>query len=1236
MRTLQDMRTRESLVRFALASVLVVAGTAVTGFAGLGGAASAATNGTITGKVFLDKDSDGAIDSGEGGVASVEVKAYDSAGTAVGTATTGSDGTYSLTVANSASTQVRVEFTTPSGYQSSFAGADSGTSIQFVTVPATSVDYGVLIPGNFCADNVVDPMVATNCQSPGKATTTSANNNVAEKPAIAYTTWTGRADFTKIVDNQTVGATWGLASQASTGLVWASAFLRRHAAFGPKGIGGLYVSHPLTGLVTSFDLAQYMTLSADNAQFTDAARGFRDDVSLSLDAQSFAGVGKVGIGDIEFSPDGTQLYVVNLYERKLYTFPVGGTVAAPTLGTPTSVAITDPGCTSANDARPFGLKVVSDGILVGVVCSEETANAVSFSGTRRPGLGYVRKISAGSWSTVTTINFGYDRANEETNCKEVADLTNGNAQKCEAARWKAWTDNFQAIKTAVAAGQIYRDNNKYYFSQPLIMGIDVLADGSIIAGISDRLSRQLGNQNLDPTDTGVTANNPGGSLRWITAFTRGDTLLLCNTGTLTAPVYAQESDGTCGSRTSTGTARTHAGLNATSPYREFFDDRINESDVPAGHLENSQGAVAVWPPSGTQEVLVTAMDPHWFYYQGGIRWYKSSDGNFSRNAANVYHVTLQRSDYITSGLPAPDPAGAGGQYFPTNFGKSSGMGDLEVLCNMAPVQIGNRVWIDTDKDGIQDPGETPVKGVTVRVYDATGATLLGTAVTDENGEYYFSSNVTEAAAGDGNNVGGGIAAGSAYVIRFDNPADYASGGPLFGYSLTTKDATDSTSSLDESIDSDASTVSEYPQISTYKLLPGVNDHTFDVGFNPPVTPTTVPPPPTPVGMGNYTWIDADKDGLQDADEVPLAGVVVTLFNPDGTPAKNLAGGTATATTDSKGYYFIDNLAAGSYYAKFTLPANYTFTTKGDGSSTLDSNPDTTTGITPVFAIAASVSGDTAADTDSSTLARFVNPTIDAGVVFNGPKVSVGDFVWWDIDRDGVQDVGETPIAGVTLSITKADGSPVTDVFGRPVTTTKTDANGKYSFDNLPLGQYKVTVVAPAGATATKASAVKNVEKDSSTGSAISRNMTTDGDRDPTLDFGFHKPSVSLGNRVWRDTNGDGIQSRADKGLGGFKLTLRTLDGESVTDVYGRPVKPLRTKSDGSYLFKDLPPGQYQVEITYPKGYLPTTEGRPDRGLNSSTLYAKSKVLSANESDITLDFGVVSRPGQRFRLLPATL
>jgi hypothetical protein len=244
----------------------------------------------------------------------------------------------------------------------------------------------------------------------------------------------------------------------------------------------------------------------------------------------------------------------------------------------------------------------------------------------------------------------------------------------------------------------------------------------------------------------------------------------------------------------------------------------------------------------------------------------------------------------------------------------------------------------------------------------------------------------------------------------------------------------------------------------------------------------------------------------------LAGVVVTLYNPDGSTALNVNGDVATATTDANGYYFIDNLIPGSYYAKFNLPSNYVFTTRSSGTSTSinDSNPDVSTGITPVFTIGSSASGDTVADSDSATNATFVNPTIDAGVVPKG--------------------------------------------------------------------------------------------------------------------------SVSVGNFVWRDRNGDGIQGPADTGVKGAVLTLRNADGTAVRNVWGRLVKPQTTKKDGKFLFKDLPPGQYVVEIAYPTGHWPTTKDRPGRGRNSSSFAARSLSLNAGESDMTLDFGTVRR---QVRVLPAT-
>ena len=243
---------------------------------------------------------------------------------------------------------------------------------------------------------------------------------------------------------------------------------------------------------------------------------------------------------------------------------------------------------------------------------------------------------------------------------------------------------------------------------------------------------------------------------------------------------------------------------------------------------------------------------------------------------------------------------------------------------------------------------------------------------------------------------------------------------------------------------------------------------------------------------------------------------------------------------------------------------------------------------------------------------------------------MGDYVWWDLDRDGIQDSSEKGISNVTLSIRKVDGSPVVDVDGKAVTTTKTDGNGKYSFDNLPPGQYTVSVVSPRGFSPTLARVGTDATIDSSTRSATSVNLTTDGQRDPTLDFGFFKPSrgesVTVGNYVWKDRNGDGLQGPKDTGIAGAVLTLTDINGAPVRDVFGRRVRNQRTKADGKYLFTHLPPGRYVVHIKYPDKHFPTTANKPNRSMNSSTIKAFSKNLRGGQSDLTLDFGVVYRSG----------
>ena len=70
--------------------------------------------------------------------------------------------------------------------------------------------------------------------------------------------------------------------------------------------------------------------------------------------------------------------------------------------------------------------------------------------------------------------------------------------------------------------------------------------------------------------------------------------------------------------------------------------------------------------------------------------------------------------------------------------------------------------------------------------------------------------------------------------------------------------------------------------------------------------------------------------------------------------------------------------------------------------------------------------------------------------------ALAGFVYVDANNDGVKDAGETPIAGVTVTLTG------TDDLGAVSRTTTTDATGFYRFPNLRPGTYTITETQPAG------------------------------------------------------------------------------------------------------------------------------------------------------------------------------
>lgn len=1108
---MSSARARTFAVVLALASAVPVLQSA---------SSVSAASSSVSGRVYQDFLSNGTFDSAvaagqatDTGVSGITVSAYDSTGARVGTATSGADGTYTLSVTSAAGANLRVEFEIPStnplaSFRNSFAGTNSGTSVQFVTAGATNVDYAINVPGEYCQNNP-NLSVSRLCSGTAPGTSTSPSAWVTRYDGGPYTTahtwtdvynsWTDTTSATQADTGSILGMTW----DPSTGRIFHSAYVRRHAEMYEVGgnpvPGAIFVTTPTgttatagVGGTTSFLVDLETLVSGDQFSSsnsagpgyipTNAARKIQyfmdgttdggaenDGVDSDLVAGKdgvFEEVGRTGIGDIENDGSGN-LYVVSLFDKNLYK------VVVPTTGTPTSMTSlgeisSGVTCTNGN-ARPFSVKLWRGSLYLGVICDGESDfNPASPQTLANSNLTFtIRRydLSSSTWSTffgpqALTAAAGVGKGRADTRYG----LATYNA-------WNPWT-------TTYSNSSVDGDGNGYYWTrpQPMLSEIEFDRDGSMVLSFRDRNGDIMGTGGNEAPDGGYTM---------FPSISSGDIYRVCRTGTgYSASDYVFEGGTGCAQTTNT---------NQGTEY--YWGDFWYDLSL-TGHGETSVGMSELVP--GFPDILSTAYDPKdgdssgKTFYAGGFRSFLNSTGGPSGKPNSGSGVIF----YAWSGLAGNPNAVAG-------FQKTNGMSDIEALCDKAPVQIGNRVWIDTDRDGVQDPGETPVKGVTVRLYNSAGTTVLGTAITNDKGEYYFSSNVTEATAGNGDNSGGGVAVGSSYVIRLDNPADYASGGPLNGYTLTGTKKTDSVTSLDTSVDSDAATVSSYPQLSTSSLQPGVNDHTYDIGFFVPVSP---------VGMGNYVWIDADKDGIQDASEKPIKGVTVTLYNPDGTAATNLAGGAATATTDANGYYFIDNLAPGSYYAKFVLPAAYQFTTRSSTGSTSanDSNPDATTGVTPVFTIGSSASGDTVADTDSATTATFVNPTIDAGVVPKG--------------------------------------------------------------------------------------------------------------------------TVSVGNLVWRDRNGDGIQGKRDSGVAGAVLRLYNKDGTPVTDAFGRAVKAQTTGKDGKFLFTDLLPGQYVVKITYPKKWLATTNERSGREKNSSAFRAASRTLAAGDKDVSLDFGMVRR---KVGLLPAT-
>jgi uncharacterized repeat protein (TIGR01451 family) len=341
-----------------------------------------------------------------------------------------------------------------------------------------------------------------------------------------------------------------------------------------------------------------------------------------------------------------------------------------------------------------------------------------------------------------------------------------------------------------------------------------------------------------------------------------------------------------------------------------------------------------------------------------------------------------------------------------------------------------------------------------------------------------------------------------------------------GWSISPQDQ-----GADDSVDSDADPATG--QITNINLA--ADDPDEDVGVY------------AEGSIGDTVWCDVDGDDTYDAGE-GVAGVTVDLY--EDTDCDTAPDGAAIDTQDTvgDGQYLFTPLPVGPPGG----PAVCYVVQVDVGDMGACNNP-----ITPV-------EYDVPLDADDPD-------DLDDDFGFN-QLISLGDFVWYDTDQDGIQDGGEPGVENITVDL--YDNGTCT---APSVDSDTTDASGLYGFTDLTPGTYCLQFSnIPAGWTITlqNQGADDSVDSDADPATAQITNINltvTDLDED----MGLYTEG-SIGDTVWCDTDLDGLYD-AGEGVAGVTVDLYQ-DTDCDTNPDGAVFLTQDTTGDGQYLFTGLPVG----------------------------------------------------------------
>jgi subtilisin-like proprotein convertase family protein len=1165
----------------------------------------------VGGTVFRDHNGDGSQGQDEPGAPDLTVRAYDAAGAMIATATTDGRGDYALHVADGQAVRIELDGL-PSYLQPGPFGADSATTVAFATSPTSSVHIGINNPAQYCQDPEDTRLATTLFRfGPNDGPFTSEDTLVSFRETDGSNIFVPKngdksayypTDPLNQASQSQTGALFGLAYDSLHQQLLAGSFVKRHVGLGP------------TDNPTTIYSADPQLNDSATPWFTLETRSdpHNNPADWIADFAVFDFVGKEGWGDLDMAEDGSTLYGIDLGKRHLVSIPIqtDGSAGAPSTVDLISnlpaglVGANADQCPADTDLRPFGLGI-NDGVLyLGMVCSAQstvqngdlpiTAPASRNNPVIRPGDEEKLRAYVFAWngdllnpSFTTILNFplDYDRGcvtyNHEQDCANHFD-----------AHWAPWVNTFPYTGINTAPYTTDKPFESVY-PQPILSDLE-FHKGNLILLLADRFGYQVGGFTYSPHNDETIGP----------VAAAGDILYACQQGAGWVMEELISGDATCGTP-----GRSYV---RGDPIGDRIDEYFLEDTFRARfslHDDVSFGAGAAIP--GRNHVISAVFDPIYrseakeAIFDGGLHFYSVGDAHW-RRGIELYDGT---GDLLADGV----------------FSKAAGLGDVIALCNPGPVEIGNRVWLDANQNGIQDPGETAISGVMVELYQ--GTTLIDSATTDANGHYYFSSASGTSTAGHRFDLA--LQYETNYEVRIPNITGANQQTPLAGLTLTEVDDATASPGGSDLNDSDGAANGDHASVNLTIGGPGANNHTYDFGFFAAVT----------YSLGNQVWWDGNNDAQIDSNETGIVGVALTLYDPNGTPSNKVDDlPIAQATTVAGGLYLFANLQPGDYYVGVD-PANFTgsgvlvgYITSNENLDEDDPNLDqdnNDNGMDMAGLIASGIvtlgPGEPTAedpDNDPNTPDSQENLTVDFG--FFRP-LTLGNRVWLDDGRgggalnNGVMDGSEPGITNVVLHLLNANRQPVLNANGQPVTTT-TDANGHYLFVELSPVDYIVCAAASnflAGAPLSGLISSVPTEGDPDadgdrndngvnnpapsqnglcsapitlaytsepTGEtdlgALGSGPAANNNSNLTVDFGFFPP-MTLGNRVWLDNgvggggNDNGNMDGAERGIAGVLLRLLDSNRQPVLNASGQPMTTT-TDANGHYLFIDLTPGQYIV------------------------------------------------------------